>query len=102
MNRTPAIACAIAAAVGLLPLPYAYYILLRFLFFGCLLLVGYSIYKKSEDLTPTVLIVGVLALLYNPILPVHFGSKVAWVFVNAGTVFFLWTSASYPERADEA
>lgn len=51
MHKKLAIACAIAAGVGLLPLPYAYYILLRLLFFGCLLFLSFAIYEKNQKLT---------------------------------------------------
>lgn len=96
MHKKLAIACASAAGVGLLPLPYAYYILLRLLFFGCLLFLSFAIYEKNQKLTPLLFVIGGLALLYNPLFLVHLGSKVAWLGVNLGTIIFMfWAAASY-------
>ena len=79
---------AIAVAVGLLPLPYGYYMLLR------LFLCGLSLYFVSS--VPGVRdgekwVLGGLAVLYNPIVPVELGSKPLWSVINIGTVVWFWT-----------
>ena len=40
---------------------------------------------------------GVLAVLYNPVLLVHFGEKDLWAIINLATVVFLWI-ALYTEQ----
>jgi hypothetical protein len=87
---------AIAVAIGLLPLPYGYYMLLRL--FLCVL----SIYFLSSvhgvrDGEKWVL-VG-LAVLYNPIVPVELGSKPLWSLINIGTVGWFWMLDGRGRRA---
>jgi hypothetical protein len=75
----------IALAIGLLPMPYGYYVLLRFFFCGLSLFyltrpVGI---RESEKWV----LVG-LVVLYNPLVPVELGNKVLWTIVNLGTVMY--------------
>ena len=78
---------ALAVAIGLLPLPYDYYVLLR------LFLCGLSLYFLTR---PTAReaekwVLGGLVLLYNPIVPIELGSKVVWSTINIATVAWFWT-----------
>jgi len=78
---------AIAVALGLLPLPYEYYVLLR------LFLCGVCLYfltrpRRVRDAEKWVL-VG-LAVLYNPIAPIGLGSKPLWSIINIATVIWFW------------
>ena len=76
-----------AVALGLLPLPYGYYMLLRL--FLCILCIYFlSTVAGVRDGEKWVL-VG-LALLYNPIVPVELGSKPLWSIINVGTVAWFW------------
>ena len=78
---------AIAIAIGLLPLPYGYYMVLRlFLCVVCIYFV--SSVPGVRDGARWVL-VG-LALLYNPIAPVELGSRPLGSIINNGTVVWLW------------
>jgi hypothetical protein len=78
---------AIAVAIGLLPLPYAYYMLLRV--FLCVLSIYFiSSVRGVRDREKWVL-VG-LAVLFNPIAPVELGSKPVWSIINIGTVLWFW------------
>jgi hypothetical protein len=88
-RRSPSLItiAAVAVAIGLLPLPYEYYMLLR------LLLCGLCIYYLSS--VPGVrdverwALTG-LAILHNPVAPIELGSKLLWFVVNWGTVTWLW------------
>ena len=78
---------AVAVAIGLLPLPYESYMLLR------LLLCGVSIFYLSSlpgvrDTEKWVL-TG-LAILHNPVFPIELGSKLLWSLINVATVVWLW------------
>jgi hypothetical protein len=78
---------AMAVAIGLLPLPYGYYMLLRI--FLCVLCVYFiSSVRGVRDGEKWVL-VG-LAVLYNPIAPVEHGSKPLWTIINIATVGWFW------------
>jgi hypothetical protein len=85
------IAPAIAVLVAILPLPYFYYIVLRWGVCGAAAFIAwkeFDLNKPSPNLC--VWIFGVLAILYNPIIPVH-SVKVFWVFVNLATAgAFYW------------
>ena len=77
---------AIAVAIGLLPMPYGYYMLLR------LFLCGVSLYfltrPSVRDAEKWVL--AGLVVLYNPLVPIELGSKPLWSIVNIGTVVWFW------------
>ena len=79
---------AIAVAIGLLPLPYGYYVLLR------LFLCGLSLYfltrpRGLRDAEKWVL--GGLVVLYNPIVPIGLGSTLLWSIIQVATVAWFWT-----------
>jgi uncharacterized membrane protein len=76
--------------VGLLPLPYGYYTILK-------LAVCYILYlfyrdsaslRKSSEKWHYTLIGGFV--LYNPIIPIHLGSKPLWTVLNIVTVIVLY------------
>lgn len=78
---------AVAVAIGLLPLPYGYYMLLR------LFLCGVSLYFLTRPSgvrdTEKWVLVG-LVVLYNPLAPIELGSKLLWSLINIGTVVWFW------------
>jgi len=88
-RRAPGVVtiAAIAVAIGLLPLPYGYYVLLR------IFLCGLSLYFLTR---PTGIrdaekwVLAGLVLLYNPIAPVELGSKPLWTIINIATVVWFW------------
>ena len=78
---------AVAVAIGLLPLPYGYYLLLR------LFLCGVSVYfltrpRGIRDGEKWVL-VG-LIVLYNPLVPIELGRKLLWSVGNIATGVWFW------------
>lgn len=78
---------AVAVAVGLLPLPDGYYVLLQFFLCGLCLyfLAAVPRVRDSEKWVLTGLVI-----LHNPIVPIGLGSKLLWSLVNVGTVVWLW------------
>jgi hypothetical protein len=87
-----AIASTLAVGLGILPMPYAYYVLLRIVL--CIsAAVGFRVATKSDD-SAWSWTYGVAALLYNPIFPVHMGSKMIWLGLNAATVVVFWLGAT--------
>lgn len=80
----------VAVALGFLPLPAGYYLLVR------LLLCGLSIYFLSSvarvrDAEKWVL-TG-LAILYNPVVPVEVGSRLLWSIISVATLIWFWRLA---------
>ena len=88
-RRSPSVVtiAAVAVAIGLLPLPYGYYMLLR------LFLCGVSLYfltrpRGVRDTEKWVL--AGLVVLYNPLVPIELGSKLLWSLINIATVVWFW------------
>ena len=74
---------AIAVAIGLLPLPYGYYMLLRLFLCGVCL---YFLSSVTGVRDGEKWVLAGLAVLYNPLVPVELGSKPLWSIINIGTV----------------
>ena len=85
MNRIFWIAPIVVMAVGVLPLPYIYYTFSKSIVCGCALFYLYKLYIKEKRDTVFLWIFGILAVLYNPILPIYLHSKILWTIVNIGT-----------------
>lgn len=77
---------AIAVAIGLLPMPYGYYMLLRLFLCGVCL---YFLTRPSVRDAEKWVLAG-LVVLYNPLVPIELGSKPLWSIVNIGTVVWFW------------
>lgn len=77
----------LAVALGLLPMPYEYYALLR------LFLCGVSLYYLTQPIGVSDgekwLLVG-LVILHNPVVPIELGDRTIWGIVNIGTVAYFW------------
>ncbi len=88
MNRIKLI-MAIALLLCLLPMPYGYYVLVRFATMVVFAVIAYQYYiKKSEAL---MVVFGALALLFQPIVRISLGRE-AWRFVDvvvAVLIFYL-------------
>ena len=77
--------------IGVLPMPYGYYNILRVVV--CVSAVFMAVRAmKTENGQLLPWLFGGLALLYNPVLPVHLNEKAIWMMVNAFTavVFFVF------------
>jgi hypothetical protein len=88
-GRTPGVVtiAALAIGIGLLPLPYEYYMLLRIFLCGvCLYFL--TVMPRVTDREKWVL-TG-LVILYNPVFPIEFGSKLLWIVMSFATVTWWW------------
>lgn len=77
----------IALGVALLPLPYAYYMLLRVGMCGVFAYLAYTASQSNEQGLAWVL--GITAAIYNPFAPLHLGREV-WTVVNLATIALLF------------
>ena len=77
------IAPLVAMGIGLLPMPYGYYFLSRLVVFVCAIYFAMQLNSQSD--TALVWVFGFFALLYNPFIPIHLGSKGLWIVVNLVT-----------------
>jgi hypothetical protein len=85
------IACIAIVGLSVLPLPYAYYFFLRIIIFGSLFWLTLKEFEQDKKFFYSGL--GVLTLLglilYNPLLPVHLGSKLIWFSFNLVGIFLI-------------
>lgn len=72
--------------VGVLPLPYGYYMLLRFVACSVFAWAAYVSFERNENVLPWVFIV--LAVVFNPILKIHF-NKEMWAVIDLCSGLFL-------------
>jgi Ca2+/Na+ antiporter len=87
MNNKPLwLAPILLLLIALLPLPYAYYQLMRWVICGCAAYIAYQYHqeKKGWD-NKAVIVFAAVAVLYNPINTVHL-FKEAWMVINVLTV----------------
>jgi hypothetical protein len=70
--------------IALLSLPYYYYQLMRWCICGCAAYLAYQHYKEKSSGFLTVIFI-VIAIVYNPIEPIHLFRE-AWIVINIITV----------------
>lgn len=81
--------------VGTIKKPFdGYYTLLRLLTSGVCL---YSAVKFKTEWAKWIF--GGLAVLYNPVLPVHLGDKEIWDVINIATVIYMWIALKVEKKA---
>jgi hypothetical protein len=85
---TASLVATIAVLVGLADLPYGYYVLLRLFLCGVSLFLMFGARLVLEDWHRWVL--GGLAVLYNPVLPIRIGEKSIWIVLNMATLIMVW------------
>jgi hypothetical protein len=76
----------LVGAIG--PWPYGYFTLLRFVVCIAALWLAYLDYQLEEKVGPWVLALGVAAILFNPIIPVHLTRDI-WFFLDLGMAALL-------------
>lgn len=79
---------AIVVAIGALPLPYGYYALVRVVVCVASGLLAWATYNGEARHRLWVILLGALALLFNPIAPLHMG-KQAWAVTDIATAAIL-------------
>lgn len=75
----------LVVALGLLPMPYGYYMLLRLFFCGLSL---YFLTRPAGIRDGEKWVLAGLAVLYNPLVPIELGSRALWTLVNVGSVVY--------------
>ncbi len=89
------IAPIIVMAIGLAPMPYGYYTLLKLVVCGCSIYYAYHLHEKGDK--TFVWVFGFFAVLYNPVIPIYLYEKQIWTIVNVITaaVFLLKKDSIY-------
>ena len=70
----PAIIAAIMLLIAILPLPYGYYQFLRWVVCGIAAFIAFEAYNWGK--TWAIWLFGIIAILFNPIIPVHLTKEI--------------------------
>ena len=90
--------CGFLLLVGIADMPIGYYTLLRLVVtIGSVAVV---VAEMEKGITPWVLAFGLLALLFNPFIPVYLNDKDAWVPIDliGGVLFFIKAYSRSPKE----
>lgn len=81
---------AVALLVALAPMPYGYYMLLRLVVTAAAGYLAYQEWVAARTISPWLVALVVLMLLFNPIIPVHL-TRGAWapIDIAASITFFV-------------
>ena len=79
MPRGLIYAIAAMLLIALAPMPYAYYEILRIVVFGTFGYLSYVAVKQRKHVS--VVLLTLPALIFNPIIPLHF-DKMVWAFID--------------------
>jgi hypothetical protein len=92
------ILCGILLLVGIADMPIGYYTLLRLVVtIGSVAVV---VAEMEKGITPWVIAFGLLALLFNPFIPVYLNDKDAWLPIDliGGVLFFIKAYSRSPKE----
>lgn len=80
--------------IGLLPMPYDFYSSLRVIVCICLYFFFQAIFPQRDIHGRWLVIFIALFVLYNPIIPIHFGEQAIWSCLNILTLGILFKARS--------
>ncbi len=92
------ILCGVLLLIGIADMPIGYYTLLRLVVtIGSVAVV---VAEMEKGITPWVIAFGLLALLFNPIIPVYLNDKDAWMPIDliGGVLFFIKAYSRSPKE----
>lgn len=77
--------------IAVAPLPYGYYTFLRIAVTLCACTIGWMAYKERDQISAWVVIFGLVAILFNPLIPVYLTRDV-WLVLDIGVaaIFLTW------------
>lgn len=81
--------------IGALPLPYGYYMLLRFIACGVFGWAAYIAFDRNEEILPWILII--LTIVFNPFVKIHFPKEI-WAVIDLCSGVFLLSIRSKIEE----
>lgn len=83
--------------IGAAPMPYGYYMLLRFVATGVFAWAALISYERKNQSLPWVF--GLLAILFNPILKIHL-PKEFWAFIDIGAGALLLLTKRHVQQSE--
>ncbi len=91
MPRAVIYICAAVLFFGAAPLPYGYYTVLRVVACGVFAFAAFVAFQRKGKATPW--LYGLLAVLFNPIIKIHFPKEV-WAFIDVAAGVLLLVTAN--------
>ncbi len=87
--KLPILLSVVFVMIGFFPMPYGFYMIIRITLCGACGYAAYLLYEKDHN---GWLFLALLAVLYNPVIPVHLHEKYIWTVVNLITLgALLWS-----------
>ncbi len=91
---------AVLLVIAVMPLPYGYYTLLRLVVTIAAAITAYASYQTARSVTWHVIVMGLVALLFNPIVTVAL-SRSAWLPIDLLTAgIFAYMALGKQPRAE--
>ena len=87
--------------IAILPLPIGFYTFVRLIVCGAAIVATINLFNKSSSIW---IVFGLIAVLYNPIIPVYLNSKLLWVVINlitANFFYYLFSQASISSQSND-
>lgn len=85
--------CLIPAALlllGVADMPIGYYTLLRIVVCLASCLLAYANYSKEEKINLSAILFGIVAILFNPFIPIYLQDKDVWTVIDIlAAIFFI-------------
>jgi hypothetical protein len=89
------IAPILVMVIGILPLPYGFYYILKIIVSGCALYFVLKFYKNRKKNALRLWIFGFIVILYIPFFPAPIGDKGLWILINIPTIYFFYINRKY-------
>lgn len=72
-------------------MPMGYYTFLRIYLFGIAGYLTFEGYTEKEEVNGRVILFGIIALLFNPFIPIYLHDKEVWSFIDflVGVIFLI-------------
>lgn len=77
--------------LGIAEMPIGYYTFLRFYLTGVAGFLAFHEFSKNDKVNGWAVLFGIIAILFNPIIPVYLHDKEVWIFIDfiVGVIFLV-------------
>ena len=89
------IAPILVMVIGILPLPYGFYYILKIIVSGCALYFVLKFYKNRKKNALRLWLFGFIVILYIPFFPAPIGDKGLWILINIPTIYFFYINRKH-------
>lgn len=91
---------AVLLFVGCFSLPMGYYTFMRIVV--CVIAVLAIVYNKAEGFGWRNIVLALIAILFNPIIPIHFYNNIPWIIIDLlCAAWFVWLSIKLKKEKNQ-